>query len=152
MSFSYFKSNIKIDGESITNVDITSSTLDMNNNTITSVANPVNPQDAATKAYVDLVGEIVTITLTGTSYTSISSKTRGSVILIVESTSSDGPTATFNLSKSKNTKLAHIIRTSAAPGDSVNKEQLDVKWDISSGIELRKTDVNFDGTYRVKIF
>ena len=82
----------------------------------------------------------------------VSSKLKGSSHLIIEAIVDDGPSAIFFLSKSKATKHAHIVRTTSAPGDSINKEQLDIRWLPSTGIELKKTDVNFDGDYRVKIF
>ena len=152
MTTTYFKSNSYLDGSKIKNVDITTSTIDMDGSPITSVADPTNPQDAATKAYVDNVGEVLIITLTATSYTTVTSKLKGSSYLIVEAIIADGPCATFFLSKSKSTKHAHITRHTSAPGDSVNKEQLDVQWLPGGGIQLKKTNINFDGTYIVKLY
>jgi hypothetical protein len=152
MTPTYFKSNSHINGGEIKNVDITSSTLDMNGQPITSVADPTNPQDAATKTYVDSVGEVIVITLTSTAYTTITAKLKGSSHLIIEAIIEDGPCATFFASKSTSTKHANIVRHTAAPGNSINKEQLDIQWLPGSGIELKKTNSNFDGTYRVKLF
>jgi hypothetical protein len=53
MSGTYFKSNSYIDGGIVKNVAISQSSLDMNNLPITSVQDPANPQDSATKNYVD---------------------------------------------------------------------------------------------------
>lgn len=149
---SYFKSNSYIDGTTIKNVDITQSSLDMNGEPITSVQDPTNPQDAATKAYIDSLGEVLTITLTGTAYTLVSSKLKGSFHLIAEAIVTDGPCATFSASKTSSSKHPNVVRLTASPGDSVNKEYLDIRWSPGSGIELHKTDTNFDGTYRIKLF
>jgi len=152
MTPSYFKSNSYIDGGNIKNVDIIQSSLDMNNEPITSVQDPINPQDAATKAYIDSLGEIIIITLTGTSYTVVSSKLKGAVHLIAEAIVNDGPCATFSASKTNSTKHPNVARLTASPGNSVNKERLDIKWEPGSGIEIHKNNTGFDGDYRIKLF
>jgi hypothetical protein len=146
----YFKSNSHIDGGTIKGVDITSSTLDMDLNRITSVKDPINPQDAATKKYVDDNINKTTITLSSSSYSVISSDVIGAFIITVTSLVTDGPMAIFKLGKSKSTKHAHIVRDISAPGD-ITLEQLHIRWLPSSGIELRKSGVNYDGDYCIKI-
>ena len=146
----YFKSNSYIDGGTITNVDITSSTLDMDLNRITSVQDPIDPQDAVTKKYIDDKLNEANITLTQTNYTLISTLLKGAYMLTINAIIEDGPVATFHIAKSKNTKQAHIVRLTSAPGDS-SLEQLEVRWLPSTGIELHKTGLNYDGLYTVKI-
>ena len=150
MTFSYFKSNATIKDGFISTSDINTSNVDMNNENITSVKDPVNSQDAATKNYVDNLGLIVSVTLTGISPVQITNKLKGSVYIIAES-DLEGPCATFLASKSKASKEAHIVRLTSAPADLPNKEQLNIIWPVNSGISINKTNVNFDGTYQVKI-
>jgi hypothetical protein len=151
MNRTYFKSNSYIDGGFVKNVSISQSSLDMNNSPITSVQDPSNPQDAATKNYVDLLTSQFTISLSSTNYTLISNKLKGAVQLLIEADVSDGPCATFQASKSKSTKEAHILRQTSSPGDSINKEQLAIRWSPGTGIELKKTNTGFDGDYIIKI-
>jgi hypothetical protein len=151
MSGTYFKSNSYIDGGAVKNVSISQSSLDMNNSPITSVQDPSNPQDVATKNYVDLISSRITISLSSTNYTLISTKLKGAVQLIIEADVSDGPCATFQASKSKSSKEAHIFRQTSAPGDSINKEQLVIRWSPGSGIEMKKTNNGFNGDYIIKI-
>lgn len=146
----YFKSNSYIDGGSIKNVEITSSSLDMNLNNITNVKDPINPQDAATKNYIDNNINKSNVSLSGTSYSLISTELTGAFIITVTSLVTDGPMAIFKLGKSKSTKHAHIIRDISAPGDTT-KEQLNIRWLPLTGIELHKTGVNYDGDYCIKI-
>ena len=152
MSGTYFKSNSYIDGGIVKNVAISQSPLDMNNLPITSVQDPTNPQDSATKNYVDSLGQHITVTLSSSNYTFITTtKLKGAVNLMIEAVVSDGPCAIFMASKSKSTKEAHIIRMTSSPGDSINREQLDIRWSPGSGIELKKTNTGFDGDYLIKI-
>jgi hypothetical protein len=150
MTKSYFKSNSHIDGSSVTNVEITNSSLDMNAARITSVQDPVLQQDAATKSYVDSLTGYANVSLSSTNYSLVSGKLKGSVQLIVEAVVEDGPCGIFLLSKSKSSKEANIVRQTSSPGDSSNKEQLNVRWNPGIGIELRKTNTGFDGNYKIR--
>jgi hypothetical protein len=150
MSASYFKSNSYIDGTSVKNVEITNSSLDMNGSLITSVQDPVLQQDAATKNYVDTLTGYLNVSLYATNYSLVSGKLKGSIQLIIEAIVEDGPCGTFLLSKSKSSKEANIVRQTSSPGDSSNKEQLNVRWSPGLGIELRKTNLGFDGNYKIR--
>lgn len=158
----FFEGNVYLDESKVHNSDIqtstiqqsgiTTSTLDMNSQTITSVADPVNPQDAATKNYVDKVGSIYEITLTATNWTLVTSNfLKGSLIVSISNNELDGPNATFHMVKSEPTRPKNSNRLSAAPGLTTG-EQLQSRWEPSTGIEIRKTGINYDGSYIVKIY
>ena len=157
----YFEANGFIDGGQVQNVNITScsigncqittSSLDINMQNITSVKDPINNQDAATKKYVDDLEIILrSVTLTGTSFTEISTNVKGSYIVTISNEILNGPTAIFHITKSETTRNAHIVRTVAAPGNNTSVF-LEISWPINSSILLRKTGNQFDGSYKVKI-
>lgn len=157
----FFEGNAFIDGgqlqnavvtsTSIGNSSITTSSLDMNLANITSVKDPVNNQDAATKKYVDDLGITIAVyTLNGLSNTTISTSQKGSFVIKVENLILNGPSGVFNVSKSEAARDGHCVRISAAPGYNTTTTLL-VSWPPNSGILLRKTGSGFDGTYRVKI-
>lgn len=157
----YFEGSAFIDGgqlqdaiitaTSIGNCTITKSSLDMNLANITNVKNPINPQDAATKAYVDALNIVyVSATLAGTSYTTISNALKGSFVITVSNNILNGPSAVFNVTKSESSRSAHIARTVASPGYQ-SLTTLDLDWSVNSGIQLRKTGADYDGSYLVKI-
>jgi hypothetical protein len=74
----------------------------MNMQKITSVQNPINPQDAATKNYVDALGIcILDINLTGTNFAVIANNVygpflKGSYTITITNIIFNGPAATFN--------------------------------------------------------
>jgi hypothetical protein len=157
----FFESNSFIDGGQIQNVNITScsignsaittSSLDMNMANITSVKDPINNQDAATKKYVDdLEIRLMSITLSGTSYTQISTNIKGSYIVTISNEILNGPSGIFHITKSETIRSPHIVRTVAAPG-YVSNVFLEISWPVNSGILLRKTGSQYDGSYKVKI-
>lgn len=157
----YFEGNAFIDGGRIQNSDVMSSaisncnigtsTLDMNMQNITSVKDPINPQDAATKKYVDDLGIVIsTVTLTGDANTEISPNLVGSFVVKVTNKVTDGPSAVFNLSKNAQANHSHVARIVASPGTGTNIG-LVISWPPNSGILLRKTGNSFNGTYEVKM-
>jgi len=162
----YFEGNAYIDSGQIQNVNvnsstisssaITTSTLDMDNKNITNVKNPINPQDAATKAYVDALGiYILDINLLGSDFVVISNEIygpfmKGSYTITITNIILNGPAATFNVSKNEISQPGHVVRTTSSPG-LITLEGLRIRWQPNRGIELQKTGMNYDGTYRIKV-
>lgn len=156
----FFEGNAFIDGGQVQNVIITSSTignctigtskLDMNMDNITNVKDPINPQDAATKKYVDEIGTFTNITLNGVTTTQISSANKGSFIISITNNISNGPTAIFHVTKNEPSNYAHIVRTVATPG-KYSTTTLQITWPPNSGILINKNGMSYDGSYTVKI-
>ena len=158
--------NVFIDGGQVQNIVVTSSTigncliskssLDMLSSTgnlqnITNVADPINPQDSATKKYVDNLGIVISnVNLTSTSTTTISNYSKGSYVITISNNVLNGPSGIFHVTKSESSQKAHIVRTVAAPGYTSNVF-LNVTWPTNSGILLNKTGNNYDGSYLIKI-
>ena len=118
---------------------------------ITSVANPINPQDAATKLYVDNLDIVISnVTLSGTNTTTISNYVKGSYVITISNLVLNGPSGIFHVTKSESSQNAHIVRTVATPGYITNVF-LNVTWPQNSGILLNKNGPNYNGSYRVKI-
>lgn len=165
MSF-FFEGNAYLDGSILTNSSISnnyittsairSSTIDMLNTAgnyvnITSVKDPINPQDAATKNYVDALGIVIKdFTLSGTSTTVVSNNLTGSFTITVTNLVLNGPSAVFNVTKNIASNCGQVMRTVAAPGTNTTVV-LDMSWPANSGILLFKSDNQFDGSYRVKL-
>lgn len=139
----------------IANSQIINSEIDMNGGVITSHGTPVNATDVVNKDYIETyvlnaLPPIITIVLTGTSYTLLTAETFGVFKIYVRTLVANGPSATFELSKSAATQQPSISRTSSTAGDTTF-ERLDVKWDPENGIYLKKTGINYDGNYRCKL-
>lgn len=149
--------NINIVTSTIGNCNISKSSIDMLNSAgslqnITNVANPINPQDAATKQYVDNLVDIViyNTTLTNTNTITISSYLKGSYIITISNLVYNGPSGIFHVTKSESTQQAHIVRTVASPGLGTSVF-LNITWPQNSGILLNKTGTSYNGAYSVKV-
>lgn len=169
----YFEGNGFIDGGQVQNANvstcniitsvITTSTIDMLSingeyQHITNVKDPIQPQDAATKKYVDdLVALSKTIILIGTTGSSIvTNKETGSFNININPLNNIGPSAIFNVTKNDKLRLPHIVRLSAAPGFTGSQispyVMLKIDWPVNSSIiSVSKTGTLFDGQYAVKI-
>lgn len=117
---------------------------------ITNVKDPINPQDAATKNYVDTLGITFDCTLLNTTGTIISSKSNGAFVITISNNVLNGPCAIFHVVKSNTTQHAGIARTVASPGVSGNT-QLNITWEPNNVIYLNKTNNLYDGSYNIKI-
>jgi hypothetical protein len=165
MSF-FFEGNGFFDGSMLTNSttsnniittsQITASTIDMLSTTgnfqrITNVQSPILPNDAVIKSYVDDLGiTIADYTLTGTTGTLISTNLSGSYVITVTNLVLGGPSAVFNVTNNGSGNCGQVMRTVGAPGND-KKATLDISWPGNTGIILFKTNVTYDGSYRVKI-
>ena len=152
----YFEGNAYIDGGTVTgttikNCSISTSSLDMNSSNITSVKDPIQQQDAATKQYVDDLGiRFVLKDLSGTTETLVVADQVGSYIITITNIVIDGPSGIFNVTKNRQNSQSHIVRTVAAPGYGTTTT-LKLSWPPNSGILLSKTDNNYNGSYKIKI-
>ena len=145
-----------IKGMCIMNSIIKGTSIDMNYQPITSVADPESPSDAATRYFVENTVshavKTVKVHLTGTSYVSVAHLPPGSYWLSISptNTSAGGPTASFLVSKNLLVKEAHVTRQTSLPGEG-SSEELDLKWGASGPVSLRLTGPHYTGCYSVKI-
>jgi len=135
----------------VTNSSVTNSSIDMNGGVITSHGTPLNGTDVVNKDYVDnnALIPVATVNLLSTVYSTIINIQSGSIIVLVKNVVSDGPAATFLLSKNEPSREASVFRMTSSDG-VLSQEKLEIRWFPSTGIEIRKTGVNYDGQYKVK--
>ncbi len=143
----------------IKNSSIHSTALDMNLRPITSVKNPIHPQDAATRWYVDSkIDEFSNtlenpysgylVTLSGTEPTDITNLRTGSYMVTVTPQKDGYPTALFAISKGSVYSEGHIFKVTGVSGE-YTPEQLELIWPPGNVLQLKKTGPGFDGEYIV---
>ncbi|CAK0773759.1 hypothetical protein CCP3SC1AL1_690003 [Gammaproteobacteria bacterium] len=142
----YHKSNACIvDGE------IHNSSIDMDGGVITNHGTPVDPLDVVNLAYLDTLEAnlpSVIITLTGTAYTTILNVLRGTYTISVTNIIVDGPCATFMISKNQSNRYPSFMRLNSHAGETT-LERLELQWNPTSGIQLKKNGPAYDGTYKI---
>ena len=136
---------------------ITTSTIDMNFNNITSVKDPIRPQDAATRYYVDSTIEDISqkientfsgiaINLQGIEYTPIAHLQPGSFLVTVNPPSDGYPTAVFSISKGSEEMGGHVAVITAHGGRDTY-ERLELQWPSGGTLMIRKTGPGYNGEY-----
>jgi hypothetical protein len=137
----------------IKNGVILKSIIDMNGSVITSHGTPVADTDVPNKAYVDASSSSgipsLNITLSSTSWTSVSVLETGDFTVSIKNMVSGGPSGNFLLTKNESSRQASIIRNSSSAG-LTTEERLEMIWPINDGIYLRKNKTGYDGTYQIK--
>lgn len=137
----------------ITNGQILSSKVDMDNEKITTLATPTAGQDAVNKDYCDQNSAngipIITITLTGTAWNTVLVNTLGVFDILVSNVVVGGPTAKFTIMKSEASRNASIAKWGGTAG-TTSLERLEIRWLPSTGIELRKDGAGHDGQYKLR--
>lgn len=151
MVFSFGRGTYYLDcGSTIKNTSI-----DMGGNVIINHGSPVNPTDSVNKAYVDSIisggSPVITVSLTSTNYTLISSITKGVVKIYVKNVILNGPSAIFELCKSESDQNPGSYNRTGSSSGVTSSEELELRWDPGSGIELKKNGANYDGNYSVKV-
>lgn len=130
-----------------------SSTIDMDNQKITSVADPTAVLDAVNKQYCDQNSAngipTLTVTLTGTNWNIILADTFGVFDIIISNIVVGGPTAKFTIMKPESNRNASVQRWGSNAG-TTTFERLEMRWLPSTGIELRKNGNGHDGNYKVR--
>jgi hypothetical protein len=149
--FASFSKNNSI----IKNGHVLSSKIDMDNEKITSVANPTSDQDACTKFYCDLNSlsgiPIITVTLSGVTWNQVLLDQFGTFDILISNIISGGPCGKFTIMKSEASRNSSIQRWGSSAA-STTFERLEMRWPPNSGIELRKNGSNYNGSYKLRYF
>jgi hypothetical protein len=142
----FFTGPIKTDKGYIANSSITNTDIDMNNKRITTVADPINPQDAVNLRSLENNIIYKSITLAGTNSVLVIPNTYGSYYVTISGVSDNLATAVFSISKSDSTTVVIGNRLShSGTGD------LELNWTASNGIYIKKNSITQDGNYILKI-
>jgi hypothetical protein len=146
--FGFSKSNSRIQNGSIIN-----SSIDMQGGVIINHTVPSNNTDVVNKFYCDNNSNNVipsfNITLSGVLWTTdVFLAQEGLFKINVRNGMTGGPCASFELSKNHPSRGASIIRHTSGAG-VLAEERLEIRWLPNSGIDIRKTGVNYDGTYTI---
>ena len=157
LMFSVKKGTIYLDCNSkINNSSISNSSISMNGNIITLHGMPVVSSDVANKQYVDSLFSANFLTntlfLVSTNWTPINPPIlSGQLRVSVKNSILNGPSASFDLTKSTNSTGASITRSSSLAGTNTH-ERLEIRWLPNTTIEMRKTGVGYNGSYNIKIY
>ena len=139
----------------ILNGQVLSSKIDMDNERITSLADPIANSDAVSKFYCDINSAngipSVIVTLTDITWNTILMNMSGTFDILVSNIIPDGPCAKFTIMKSGPSRNASINRWNSCSGTTSN-ERLEMRWPINSGIQLRKNGNGYNGNYKVRYF
>jgi hypothetical protein len=150
-----FKGPMGQTGGYVDSTTITDSNIDMNDKKITTLADPVNPQDAVNlRTMSTFLGSsfvLYNINLSGTSFSSFSDVTRGAYSISINGTVEGMPCATFHISKSSSSTFGLAQRTSSSFG-SGTEERLSIRWFSNGFPELSKSGAGHDGLYIVKMY
>ncbi len=154
---------ISVQDTIVKNGIITKSTIDMDYKKITSLDDPDDDYDAANKRYVDFYANAATsgsaplpvseiIVLNNNSFSTITNGgTTGSYLIsVVSLTSVNGPCGIFIISKLRSNMRPGWSLVGQTPGLST-QESLEISWPSNGHIQIRKTGVNYDGSYKVVI-
>ena len=156
MSYNSFKNNGIINQGQVVNSAINTSSIDMDSGVITGHSEPVNSTDVVNKNFLDMRIGIVDIALSGTTPTTITYNGNplltGDLFISVfhTTTSLNGPTGKFALSKSISTLDGSISRLSMSPGLS-NTTTISMTWTAGDSPAISKSSADYDGDYRIAI-
>lgn len=135
--------------------EISTTPIDMEFKDLINVRNPIQPQDAVPKSYVDSLTSTtsnyqeLTITLTDMNPTIFYGALTGVYTFVIQSTDSYGPKAKFNVAKNDQSKIANIQRTINSPG--INNCNLQITWNANVGIGVYKNTTDYNGNFTVSI-